>query len=96
MNTMAVTKESLKEMKADADEMLNQFNEVGERLTSKAAEAMRDAKRSLHRMQDSTEQAVRETKHVIKKNPFSSVALAAGIGVSLGILVGYLWGSQRD
>jgi ElaB/YqjD/DUF883 family membrane-anchored ribosome-binding protein len=96
MSTMTATKESLKDMKANAAELVDQFNEAGERLSKKANEALNDAKRGLYRMQDSTEEVVRETKHAIRKNPIGSVALAAGIAAGLGIFAGYLWGSHRD
>jgi ElaB/YqjD/DUF883 family membrane-anchored ribosome-binding protein len=100
MTTASATRETLKDLKTNGNELMDQFNEAGERLSKKANEALRDTKRSLYRMQNSTEEAVeeavRETRHSIRKNPIGSVALAAGVGVGLGILAGYLWGSQRD
>ena len=97
MSTLtAATKETLNDLKANGNELMDRFNEAGECVSKKATEAMRDARRSLYRMQDSTEEAMRETRHTIQKNPIGSVALATGVGACLGVLVGYFWRSQRD
>ena len=100
MSTMTATRESLKELKSTGNDLVDQFNEAGECLSKKANEAVRDAKRNLHRMQESTEEvvqgAVQDAKHVIRKNPIGSIAIVAAVGIGFGVLAGYLWGSQRD
>lgn len=93
MNTTGA-KEALEDLKETGSDMVDQLNEAGQRLGRKANNAAREAKRNLHKLQDSTEDAIDETKHAIRKNPIKAVAVAVGIGVGVGILVGYVLGSK--
>ena len=70
-------------------------------LTAKAAEGKelaedlvevgkRKAQRMIKRGYEATEDCLDENKHYIKHNPWQSVGLALGVGLSLGFLGGFL------
>jgi ElaB/YqjD/DUF883 family membrane-anchored ribosome-binding protein len=88
-------KDSLQGLKDTGSQILDDVNETGQRLGKMANEAVRTTKRNLHRLQDTAEDAIDETKHVIRRRPVESVALAVGVGVGVGFLLGWIAGSRR-
>lgn len=96
MEITGVAKAQLKDAKALGEDLIEKANEVSERLGRSANEALKQSKRALGRIQDSTEDAIADTRQNIRKKPFESVAIAVGIGVGVGLLIGYMLGSRAD
>jgi ElaB/YqjD/DUF883 family membrane-anchored ribosome-binding protein len=42
------------------------------------------------------EDAAEETRHQIKRHPFSAVATAAGVGLAVGAVAGWFFASRRS
>ena len=61
-----------------------------ERATLAIEDGMVDAKRMVKRGVYAAEDLVEDTAHRIKKDPFASVGITFGVGMGLGIFVGWL------
>ena len=61
-----------------------------ERATLAIDDGMADAKRMVKRGVYAAEDLVEDTAHRIKKDPFASVGITFGVGMGLGIFVGWL------
>jgi ElaB/YqjD/DUF883 family membrane-anchored ribosome-binding protein len=97
MSTTTGTKEALKGLKSQGQELMEQFNDASEQLGRFADRAVRDSKRTFREFQDAAEDTYEETKQRIRREPVRSVAVAAGIGVAVGLLIGYMLRSRdRD
>jgi ElaB/YqjD/DUF883 family membrane-anchored ribosome-binding protein len=97
MSTTTGAKEALKGLKSQGAELMEQFNDASEQLGRFADRALRDSKRTFRDFQDVAEDTIAETKQKIRRDPVQSVAVAAGIGVAVGLLIGYMLRSRgRD
>jgi ElaB/YqjD/DUF883 family membrane-anchored ribosome-binding protein len=95
MDITSATRAPIKEIKSVTADLMDQAAEVGERLGKSANDALKQSKRALGRLQDSTEDVIQDTRQNIRKNPFESVVIAAGVGAGIGLIIGYLLGSRR-
>jgi len=70
-----------------------------ERLKEKAAHAIEDgitdAKRMAKRGRYAAEDLVEDTAHRIKKAPWPAVGITFGVGLGLGVMIGWLAGHKK-
>ena len=95
MDITAATRAPLKEIKSAASELLDQAADVGERLGRTANDALKQSKRALGRLQDSTEDILAETKQEIRKRPLESLVIAVAAGAGLGLVIGLMLRSRK-
>jgi ElaB/YqjD/DUF883 family membrane-anchored ribosome-binding protein len=78
------------------EERLNQITQEVERLREKVSQTVEDridsAARVVRRGKYAAEDLLDETTYRIKRDPLPSVAVTFGIGVGVGLLVGWLLG----
>jgi ElaB/YqjD/DUF883 family membrane-anchored ribosome-binding protein len=98
MSDSVTTAKLLEELHAvvrDAEALLNATaNQTGERIDAvrqRAEESLKQAKSRLSDAQDEVLQGAREafesTESYLKKNPWQSVGIAAGVGLLIGLLL---------
>jgi ElaB/YqjD/DUF883 family membrane-anchored ribosome-binding protein len=98
MSDSVTTAKLLEELHAvvrDAEALLNATaNQTGERIDAvrqRAEESLKQAKSRLSVAQDEVLQGAREafesTESYLKKNPWQSVGIAAGVGLVIGLLL---------
>jgi ElaB/YqjD/DUF883 family membrane-anchored ribosome-binding protein len=95
MDITAATRAPIKGIKSATEDLMEQASELSERMGKTANDALKQSKRALGRLQDSTEDVIQDTRQNIRKNPFESVVIAAGVGAAVGMVIGYLLGSRR-
>jgi ElaB/YqjD/DUF883 family membrane-anchored ribosome-binding protein len=96
----AVTRDKLvddvKDVLNDVEQLMRQAASAGEgqaaELRDRAARALEKAQSKLDGLQRDVRKATREaaqaTDHWVHQNPWSSMGMAAGIGILVGVLVG--------
>jgi ElaB/YqjD/DUF883 family membrane-anchored ribosome-binding protein len=82
----------------DSARRMTKLSDEANALTSRAADAVEDgvyaAKRAVRRGVAQLEDLQAEGIHRVKRHPFKSLGLAAGIGLVLGIAIG--WAASRE
>ena len=91
-----IGKDALKGLRSQGQELMEQFNDASEQLGRFADRAIRDSRRTFRELQETAEDTYEETKQKIRREPVKSVAVAAGIGVAVGLLLGYMLRGDRD
>jgi len=87
--------EALQSVVRDAEALLHATaSQTGDRIDavrSRAEESLKQAKSSLGDLQDEALESVREaadaTQDYVKKNPWQSIGIAAGVGLLIGLLL---------
>lgn len=92
MKTSEATAPFAEEIKTVVDRASDVSNQVRHRL-----EAVYDsAARNVRHLRNVAEDAADETRHQIRRHPFTAVATAAGVGLALGAVAGWLIGRRRE
>lgn len=94
MNTAKLL-DALQSVVRDAEALLHATaTQTGDRIDavrSRAEESLKQAKSSLGDLQDEALESVREAtdtaQHYVKKNPWQSIGIAAGVGLLIGLLL---------
>jgi ElaB/YqjD/DUF883 family membrane-anchored ribosome-binding protein len=88
--------EDVKDVLNDVEQLMRQAASAGEgqaaELRERAASALERAQGKLDGLQRDVRRATREavqvTDHWVHQNPWSSIGMAAGVGILIGVLVG--------
>lgn len=82
-----------------AEEKLAQMGAEAARIKDRVSNAVEDkydaAKRAVRRGKYVAEDLIDETSYRIKRDPLSSVAVTFGVGVGLGVVIGWLVSRDR-
>ncbi len=81
-----------------AEEKITRAGETVERLRRKVTNTVEDkyddARRAIRRGRHAAEDLVDEASYRIKRDPLNSVAITFGVGLGMGVLIG--WFMKRD
>ena len=82
----------LKSLMHDAEELMkataSQAGEKVAELRSRLGVALESAKGTCHRLEETTAAAAKATDRTIREHPYESLAVAFGVGLLVGVLVG--------
>jgi ElaB/YqjD/DUF883 family membrane-anchored ribosome-binding protein len=81
-----------KHLTHDAEELLSatagEANDKIKEVRARLAKAVESAKATCENLQGTTVRAAKATDSVIRKHPYESIGIAAGVGLLVGLLVG--------
>jgi len=83
------------EIKTAGKEFVDRASNVSKEVRHGLETAYDGAARNVRRLRNSAEDAVEETRHQIKVHPFTAVVAAAGVGMALGAVAGWFFGTRR-
>lgn len=92
-------KENFKKVTAQVGEQLAYAGMEVDRMKVKMAQAVDDgvdaARKAVKRSRHAAEDMIDETAYKIKHDPLQSVAITFGIGLGLGVLIGWILGREK-